>query len=237
MDQSLQNRNLENCLLNDHKTQSLSSSIQSIFFYSFSPHLCWAPSPRAPNPLAPEASTEGIWVISPRQGANQRGPSKAPYCSSLKFMGAFSTRYTRARLPHKTKAMRGNRTEGLSMLSLSRIPGSEERKPSARGMDSSMLTLGDASKRPLQTASLCYHCFIFFAWLINLHHVTQALESMPHPLNPFNAWPARYFCSPGWITVTEVCQGGEMTGLDGRWQGALTAKGWDWVMMLKNLTS
>lgn len=68
MDQSLQNKNLENCLLNGHKTQSLSSSIQSIFFYSFSPHLCWAPSPRAPNPLAPEASTEGIWVISPRGG-------------------------------------------------------------------------------------------------------------------------------------------------------------------------
>ena len=181
MDQSLQNRNLENCSLNDHKTQSLSSSIQSIFSTHSLP-IFIEPLPQGLQTLWPQRlRLKGSGWPAPGCRANQLGPSKAPHCSSLKFMGAFSTRYTRARLPHKTKATRGYRTEGLSMLSLSRIPGSEERKPSARGMDGSMLTLSDASKCPLQTASLCCHCFIFFAWLINLHHVTQASESTHRP--------------------------------------------------------
>lgn len=134
MDQSLQNRNLENCSLNDHKTQSLSSSIQSIFSTHSLP-IFIEPLPQGLQTLWPQRlRLKGSGWPAPGCGANQLGPSKAPHCSSLKFMGAFSTRYTRACLPHKTKAMRGNRTEGPSMLSLSRILvlKRESRLPGAR---------------------------------------------------------------------------------------------------------
>lgn len=68
MDPTLGNRIWENSSLNGHKTQSRSSSIQSIFFY-FSP----PSSPlslQAPNPLASESSTVGsLEEVSPKLGS------------------------------------------------------------------------------------------------------------------------------------------------------------------------
>lgn len=53
MDQSLQNRNLENCSWNDHKTQSLFSSIQSIFSTHSLP-ISVEPVPQALQTLWPQ---------------------------------------------------------------------------------------------------------------------------------------------------------------------------------------
>lgn len=59
MNQTLQHRNLENCSLNDHKTQILPSSITVHFLYSLpSPRI---PTLQAPNPLASESSPVGNW--------------------------------------------------------------------------------------------------------------------------------------------------------------------------------